>query len=78
MFEKKKIEECEKELQTDYEMGLSSVEAKNRLERNGKNVLDEGKKKSIFNIFLSQLNDPMIYILFVAIVISISLKEVFS
>ncbi len=76
MFEKKKLDECEKELQTDYEVGLSSEEAKNRLNRNGKNALDEGKKKSIFGIFLSQLNDPMIYILFVAIIISISLKEI--
>lgn len=76
MFEKKKLDVCEKELKTSYEEGLSSEEAKARLERNGKNALDEGKKKSILGIFLSQLNDPMIYILFVAIVISITLKEI--
>ena len=76
MFEKKKLEECEKELKTDFEEGLSSEEAKTRLERNGKNALDEGKKKSILSIFISQLNDPMIYILFVAIIISITLKEI--
>lgn len=76
MFEKKSIEECEKELKTSCEKGLTAEEAKNRLERNGKNALDEGKKKSIFSIFLSQLNDPMIYILFVAIIISVSLKEI--
>ena len=76
MFEKKSIESCEKELETNCEKGLSSEEAKRRLERNGKNALDEGKKKSIFSIFLSQLNDPMIYILFVAIIISLTLKEV--
>ena len=76
MFEKKKLEVCEKELKTNFEEGLSGEEAKLRLERNGKNALDEGKKKSIFSIFLSQLNDPMIYILFVAIIISITLKEI--
>ena len=76
MFEKKSIEECEKELKTSCEKGLTAEEAKIRLERNGKNALDEGKKKSIFSIFLSQLNDPMIYILFVAIIISVSLKEI--
>ena len=76
MFEKKKIEECEKELKTNFEHGLTTQEAKDRLLRNGKNALDEGKKKSVLSIFLSQLNDPMIYILFVAIIISISLKEV--
>ena len=51
MFEKKSIESCEKELETNCEKGLSSEEAKRRLERNGKNALDEGKKKSIFYIF---------------------------
>ncbi len=76
MFERKNIEECEKELKTSFDQGLSSQEADERLQRNGKNVLDEGKKKSIISLFLSQLNDPMIYILFVAIVISLILKEV--
>ena len=74
MFERKTIAECEKELKTDIHGGLSSGEAKQRLERNGKNSIDEGKKKSIFSIFLSQLNDPMIYILLVAIVISLYLE----
>jgi Ca2+-transporting ATPase len=76
MFERKKIDECEKELKTNFDKGLNSEEAKCRLERNGKNALDGGKKKNIFSIFISQLNDPMIYILFVAIIISISLKEI--
>ena len=76
MFERRNIIECEKELKTDIEKGLSSEEAKTRLQRNGKNVLEENKKKSVFGLFLSQLNDPMIYILFVAIVISLILKEV--
>ena len=76
MFEQKKISDCEKELKTNFEKGLSAKEAEVRLQRNGKNALDEGKKKSVFSIFVSQLNDPMIYILFVAIIISISLKEI--
>lgn len=76
MFERKNLEVCEKELKTNFGKGLDSQEAKIRLERNGKNALDEGKKKSIISIFLSQLNDPMIYILFVAIIISITLKEI--
>ena len=76
MFERKNLEICKSELKTDFEKGLDSKEARSRLERNGKNVLDEGKKKSLISIFLSQLNDPMIYILFVAIIISITLKEI--
>ena len=75
MFDRKSIEVCEKELKTDIEKGLTNEEAKLRLERNGPNALEEGKKKSIFMIFLAQLNDPMIYILFVAVVISLFFKE---
>lgn len=75
MFDKKNIEECIKELKTDVDKGLSKEEAKARLERNGKNILEEGKKKNIFKIFLSQLNDSMIYILMAAIVISLFLGE---
>lgn len=75
MFESKSIEECQKSLQTDILKGLSSNEAKIRLERNGKNILEEKKKKGIVMVFLTQLNDPMIYILLVAIVISFLLKE---
>lgn len=50
--------------------GLSSKEASERLERNGKNKLAEGKKDSLIKRFLSQLADPMIIILIVAAVVS--------
>lgn len=76
MFDRKNIDVCEKELKTDIEKGLTTEEAKRRLERNGPNALEEGKKKSIFMIFMAQLNDPMIYILLVATFISLLLGEV--
>ena len=76
MYECKNIEECEKELITNINDGLDEKTANERLKRNGKNELDEVKKKSVLSIFLSQLNDPMIYILFAAIVVSIFLKEI--
>ena len=76
MFDSKSIQTCEEELKTNIENGLSSEEAKLRLERNGPNLLEEGKKKSVLMTFLAQLNDPMIYILFVATFISLILKEV--
>jgi Ca2+-transporting ATPase len=50
--------------------GLTSSEAKERLEKNGKNKLVEGKKDSLLKRFLSQLTDPMIIILLVAAAIS--------
>ncbi len=50
--------------------GLSSSEAQSRLERDGKNKLNEAKKKSTLARFVDQLKDPMIIILIVAAVIS--------
>lgn len=50
--------------------GLSDEEASARLERNGKNRLKEGKKKSFIVRFLSQLADPMIIILLCAALVS--------
>ncbi|MEE1321627.1 MAG: cation-translocating P-type ATPase [Acutalibacteraceae bacterium] len=50
--------------------GLTEAEAAKRLEANGKNKLEEGKKKSAFQRFIDQLKDPMIIILLVAAVIS--------
>ncbi len=52
------------------ENGLSTAEAEKRLQENGKNKLDEGKKKTMFQRVLEQLSDPMIIILIVAAVIS--------
>lgn len=62
-------EEVIKENKTS-ENGLSSEEAKARLEQNGKNKLEEGKKESLLHRFMMQLADPMIIILIVAAVIS--------
>jgi Ca2+-transporting ATPase len=52
------------------EEGLSSAEAQQRLEANGKNKLAVAKGKSIVRRFLEQLADPMIIILLVAALIS--------
>ena len=41
----------------------------------GKNVLEDEESKSVFASFAEQLNDPLIFILFAAAVISMILKE---
>lgn len=41
----------------------------------GNNVLEEEKQQSAISSFISQLNDPLIFILFVAAAISLLLKE---
>lgn len=51
--------------------GLSSLEAKQRLEKYGLNKLPEEKRISILKIFLSQFKSPLIYVLLLAAVVSI-------
>lgn len=55
--------------------GLHVDEVHARLEREGPNTLTEQKKKNPFFLLLGQLNDPLIYILLAAGVISILLHE---
>ena len=64
-------------LETDKEVGLSSEEAKARLEKFGPNKLQEEKKKSWIRIFFEQMANPMIYVLFgaVAITTGVSIYE---
>ncbi|MBQ8337995.1 MAG: HAD-IC family P-type ATPase, partial [Oscillospiraceae bacterium] len=50
--------------------GLSSQEAAERLEKNGKNQLKQAKKDSLLKRFLNQLKDPMIIILLIAAFVS--------
>ncbi|MDR2156554.1 MAG: cation-translocating P-type ATPase, partial [Clostridiales Family XIII bacterium] len=75
MFEKQTIENVAESLQTSIKSGLSTVAAAQRLAENGRNVFEEQKKKTAAQLFLSQLNDPMIFILMAAAVISAVLRE---
>ncbi len=56
---------------TDFENGLTEEEAQKRREKFGYNELKEKEKDSWFKIFISQLKDPMIYVLFAAILVTI-------
>lgn len=51
--------------------GLSSLQAQQLLEKNGENVLEEGKKKSTLQVFLGQFADLLVIILIIAAIISI-------
>ncbi len=53
--------------------GLTDHEAKFRLLKYGQNVLDLGKKKSKFSIFISNFKSPLIYLLAVAGLIALIL-----
>lgn len=56
--------------QGSCESGLSSEQARARLEESGPNKLAEGKKTSLFAHFLKELSDPMILILIAAAIVS--------
>jgi Ca2+-transporting ATPase len=75
MFEKETAEATAEALDTSVAEGLSVAAARQRLAENGKNVFEEQKKKTVLQSFLSQLNDPMIFILMAAAVISAILRE---
>ena len=60
--------------ETDLEKGLTTEQAKTRLEKNGENKLAEKKKKSVIRMFFEQMKDPMIYVLFAAIALTIGVS----
>ncbi len=73
MFQSLSIEEIYHQLETTVH-GLSTEEAGKRLALYGKNVLQE-QKIDRWKIFLRQFNNILIYILFAASIISISIGE---
>lgn len=76
LFEKKTIQETCRYFQTDEDGGLTRQAAEERLGRDGKNELEQEKKKTPAAAFLEQLNDPLICVLLVAAFVSFLLKEV--
>ena len=63
-------EEVLKSLDTSID-GLSTAQAKERLDAYGYNELDEGEKRSLFSKFIDQFKDLMIIILLVAAALSV-------
>lgn len=76
MWFNKDVEDTVKNLNSNIINGLSSSDAKSRLEKNGPNKLAGKKKKSIIQLFFSQINDVMIYILIIAAIISAFMGEI--
>ena len=68
-------DEVLEKLQVDQSIGLTSSEAKKRLEQYGLNKLNEQKRKTILQLFLSQLTDWLIYVLFAAVIITVFMGE---
>ena len=74
MFETKSAKEVLQELDVNPSVGLTSEEAGQRLLKYGPNKLAEKKKTPLFLVFLAQFNDPMIFILLAAALLSIAIS----
>lgn len=75
MWFSKTQEDVLKELNVDPSLGLTTDEAKARLEKYGENKLKGKPKKSLVSLFFAQLKDMLIYVLLGAAVITILIGE---
>ena len=75
MYEMKTAAETLRVLETDKDKGLKRPEAIERKAKYGANRLEDQEKKSVGQMILEQLNDPLILILVVAMGISLMLRE---
>lgn len=75
MWFSKSVNEVLKELEVAPDKGLSEAEAKVRLVKYGPNKLKSKKKKSILQLFIAQLKDWLIYVLVVAVIITLVMGE---
>ena len=75
MIEQKDAASVLSELSVAQDRGLDTATVEKRLAEYGKNEFEEKKKKTKIQMFVSQLRDPMIYILMAAVLISSFLGE---
>lgn len=73
-YHTKSIDETFKLLNSDPK-GLSEKETLKREEHFGKNSLPKAKDKTILEIFIDQFKSPIIYILLIASIVSVMIKE---
>jgi len=76
MWFSKSSDEVLKALEVNPSTGLSSEEARRRLEKYGYNKLKGKPKNSIVTLLLSQLKDMLIYVLLAAAVITFFINEI--
>ena len=75
MYENLTHKELCEAFHTDEKNGLTAKEAESRLLRDGNNTLKKAKEQTVWDRIQNQINDPMIFILFLAASISMLLRE---
>lgn len=76
MFEQCSVQETVSRWESDERKGLTEEEARRRLAENGRNEMKAAEPKTAPEAFVEQLNDPLIYVLLAAAVVSVLLKEI--
>ena len=74
MFYTQSVDESLRDLDCTAD-GLSTLEAKQRIEHYGKNCLPEAQKHTLIAIFMEQFKSPIIYVLLIAAIVSFAIKE---
>ncbi len=69
------IEEIAKIFETDVANGLSAAEAESRTKQYGANIYKTKKQKSIWLMFVLQFKNPIVYLLLVAVGVTIYFKD---
>lgn len=64
------LNEVIKKHETDAKRGLTSSDAKARLEKYGPNAIESSNKKSLFSKIIEQIVDPMVILLIIAAIVS--------
>lgn len=75
MYEIKSINELEEDFSVNKDRGLSDDEVLKRQKQFGLNEIIEHKSPSLIATFFHQLCDPMIYVLLIAVILSVLFKE---
>ncbi|WP_162426040.1 cation-translocating P-type ATPase [Pontibacter pudoricolor] len=75
MWFTRSVEDALQEFKVDPAKGLSEAEAQARLVKYGRNKLEGRKKKSVLQLFVQQLNDWLIFVLFAAVLITLFMGE---
>jgi len=69
------LKEVMSELSTSEKTGLSTADAKKRIDKYGMNRLKEAERESPLKMFLGQFNSPVVWVLIAAVIVSGLLAE---
>lgn len=73
---RKPVEDVLEEVSVNRKRGLTKEEAKERRHQYGPNVLEEQEKRSVWEIILSQINNPVIYLLSAAAILAFAFGDI--